>query len=138
MDNLGAIVITTAGAVAVALISGLAAWFVARRTAKPVAVQAEAAVQTAINDGFAKLAGQYEAMNKSLQAKADAQAQVIDEYSAKIDQLTGEVRDLTQHVESLESALRREGLPVPARRKHPHPLAKPPLVGLRSDDAQEG
>lgn len=133
MDTTVLVAVVGGGSAIVAAgVTGLVAWAVASRQVKPQEITASAAVQDAINEGFAKLAAQYEAMNTELKASNEALTAQVKEQSEQVEQLTGEVRDLTQHVESLENALRREGLPVPARRKYPHPMAKPPLVALPS------
>lgn len=118
-----AAVIGLAGTLGGAGVSALVAWAIARRTAKATDRTADAAFQQAMNDGFAKLTARYEALNTDL--------------VERVEQLTGEVRDLTQHIESLEKILRDEGLPVPQRRKHPHPLARPPLARLQGGKIEE-
>lgn len=68
---------------------------------KPAAVTAEAQAQTAVNDGFAKL-------STKLMERMGEQDELIL-------QLRGEIENLSQHVYSLENALRKEGLPIPIR-----------------------
>ena len=79
-----------------AVVTGVSAWIVARITVKPQLVASDAQVQAAINEGFKALTAQYEARNADLVA---------------------ELRELTQHIESLEAALRRAGLDIPVRLK---------------------
>lgn len=107
--------VTALGALLVAVVSGLVTWIVARVNVRPADKTADASFQQAMNEGFATITARYEAMNAELMER--------------VDQLSGEVRDLTQHIESLERILRDEGLPVPERRR-PHRLARPPLAGL--------
>lgn len=124
-----------------AVIAGAVALWVGRRTANAqdktadaAVIAAEVAARAQIAEGFRALTAQYETRNKDLleqnqelNGKLDEALEKLDEALNRADQLAGEVRDLTQHVESLESAL-REGRPIPARRKRPHPMAKPPLA----------
>jgi hypothetical protein len=99
-----------AGAVTLiaAALSSLTTWLVSRRPSKAAEVQAgaaevvaEAAWQTAMNDGFAKLATQAAARNEEL--------------VAEVGQLRGDIANLAQHVEGLENILRANGLPIPKR-----------------------
>lgn len=69
----------------------------------------EAAWQTSINDGFHKLTQDMENTNARLERTVQA--------------LSGEVNNLTQHVESLEAILRRRGLKIPKRPSPVNPLA---------------
>lgn len=131
-------------AVAGAVVAGAASLWIARRqsksqdkTAQAAAVAAEAAVQSTINDGFAKLTAQYEQRNQDLLEQNAHLEGKLDEALGKLDQVTGEMRDLTQHVESLEATLRRLGHDIPKRRRA-HPMAKPPLVSLPGNDTTGG
>lgn len=85
----------------------------AQLTAQAAGVSAEAAWQTAMNEGFAKLSAQYEDRNKEL--------------GEQVTRLEGTVNNLVQHVESLETILRANGLPIPLR---PVPLSEivPPKI----------
>lgn len=145
MDTAVLIALVGAGsAVGGALIAGGVSAWVAHRQAKPqekaaraAAVAAEASVQATINEGFAKLAAQYEARNADLlQQNAHLEGK-LDEALGKLDQVTGEMRDLTQHVESLEAALRRVGHDIPQRTR-PHPMAQPPLAIISGGETQTG
>lgn len=129
-------VVGVGGVVAGAVVSGLVSAWIAHRqgkaqdqTANAAAVAAEAAVQDTINAGFAALTAQYERRNTDLLQQNAALEGKLDEALHKLDQQQGEIRDLTQHVESLEATLRRLGYDIP-QRKRPHPMAKPPLVAL--------
>lgn len=82
-------------------LSSLTTWLVSRRPGKAVEVQAEAAWQTAMNDGFAKLSAQQTARNKEL--------------VAEVADLRGDIANLAAHVEGLETILRANGLPIPKR-----------------------
>ncbi len=101
-------------------VSAVTTWLVHRRpvqvTAHAAEVDADASWQTAMNDGFAKLSTQYETRNKEL----------VDE----VGQLRSEVRGLAQHVESLETILRANGLPIPRR---PVPVNMGGLTVMRGD-----
>lgn len=121
-------------------IAGLVSLKVSKRQLRPAVIAADAAVQQQINEGFEKLARQYTARNAELmeelgktRAELAEANRKLDEALTTADQLTGELRDLTQHVESLENAL-RQGRQIPARRRRPHPLAKPPLAIIPDPD----
>lgn len=96
MDASGQALIAVVGAVVAAALGALAQAVAARLTAKPASKTADAAVQTAINDGFAKLMAERERLDEVLRSE--------------MEDLRGEVRNLTQHVISLESLLRDNGL----------------------------
>lgn len=133
-----AAIIGAVGVVGGAAVTALGAWIVARVTAKPQVIASDAQVQAAINEGFRALAGQYEARNADLLAQNAVLEGKLDEALHKLDQTQGELRDLVQHVESLESALRRLGHDIPERRKTAHPLAKPPLTIIPKPDKPHG
>lgn len=101
------------GLVAVAVIAGVSSWLVARMTVKPAHVTASAAVQDMINDGFREL----------MAARDAADAKRDKEWQDTAENLMGEIRNLTQHVESLETILRKRGLGhiVPPRPKRGKP-----------------
>jgi len=88
-------------ALGVGALSSLVTFLVSKRPAQAAEVTAEAAWQTAMNAGFEALTQQYETANRAL--------------IGKVEHLEGTVRDLAQHVESLESILRANGLPIPTR-----------------------
>lgn len=104
-------VIEVLGALAVAALSSVVTLIISR---KPVQVTAEAAWQTAMNDGFKKLSEQYEARNQEL--------------GDQVTRLEGTVNNLVQHVESLETILRANGLPIPLRPVPVAELVAPKLV----------
>lgn len=81
-----------------AAIGTLAAILVRR---KPALMSAEATAQSAVNDGFAKLAA--------------ALTEQLMEARREIQELRGEIADLTQHLYSLETVLRKENIPIPLR-----------------------
>lgn len=145
MDTSVLIAVVSAGsAVAGAMIAGGVSVWVARRQGKAQDKTADASIQEQINAGFAALTRQYEArntdllqQNQELAGKLDEANRKLDEALERADQLAGEVRDLTQHVESLEEALRK-GRPIPARRKRPHPLAQPPLAVIPASEPDNG
>lgn len=122
-----AAVIGALGVVGGAAVTALGAWVVARISSKPQVITADATVQAAINAGFQALTTQYERRNKELEEANGELNRKLDEALAMLDQQQGEIRDLTQHVESLENTLRRLGHDIP-QRKRPHPMAKPPLA----------
>lgn len=121
-DALDAAVLTVLGGIAVALISGGVSFGATRVNARSTRVTAEAEVQRALNDGFEKLVsglrGQLDVTSHELETTRgelhDARMEMID--------LRGWVRDLIQHVESLEIMLRKAGIDVPPPRTRPHPL----------------
>lgn len=115
-----------ASAVVVAIVGALATTWAARRTAKPAAVSAEAAIQQQINDGFRSLMAARDAADAVRQAEW---TRTVTELNRTIEALQGEVRNLTQHVESLETVMRKRGLAhvIPPR---PKPRKVQPLVIL--------
>lgn len=118
--------IIAAGLAACASIaSAVATYFAARpkgkaatRTAQAAETTAESRVQEAINSGFEKLTARYEERDEAWQLE--------------VSQLRGEIRDLSQHVESLEKILRENGIPIP-QRKHKHAQANGLIVVGGSD-----
>lgn len=117
-----------AEAITVALLGGLAAAGSAtvsaalarraiNRTADAALLTGEAVAQGKVNEGFVALLDGFK------QTQADA--------NEKIEVLTGEVRELTQHIISLENILRDNGLPIPQRRFMAHRLSvvAPPSSG---------
>lgn len=88
-----------AGASIVAALVASVTTFIVQR--KPALVTAEAMAQTSVNNGFAELA-------KSLMGE-------LNSARDEIKQLRGELADMTQHLYSLETILRQEGLPIPVR-----------------------
>lgn len=107
-------IVTGAFTVVVAVLGVFGAWLAAKQGAKSALKTADAAAQDTINAGFKTL------MDASEEARASLEAQVAE--------LTGHVRQLVQHVDSLEIILRDQGLPVPVR-PFPHPLALPIVLG---------
>jgi type II secretory pathway pseudopilin PulG len=106
-----------------AALSGMVALVVAQMNAKNAKQTAEATVQNAITTGFTALATQYKVANDDLVSKNEA-------LQAEVTTLTGWVRDLVQHVQSLETIIRKAKIPgvkIPVR-KGPHPLAALKLV----------
>lgn len=94
--------------IAVTAIVGLLSAIVASVTTvlvkrQPALVTAEAAAQTTVNDGFAKLSA-------VLLERMEVQ-------EIQIRELVSEVGNLTQHVYSLEKILRDNGLPIPVRQR---------------------
>lgn len=101
MNEVAVAWIAGGAAVVSAALSSVVTLIVARRpglaavvTARATEIAASAAVQQAINDGFAKLNAGWE---------------------TRVTALEGAVRDLIQHVESLEEIFRKNGWPIPAR-----------------------
>lgn len=98
-----------------ALLTGLlAVWgshLVSKRNARAADKSAEASVQQAINNGFTALTEGFTAQ--------------LDEAKQEITDLRGWIRELIQHIESLETLMRDHApeIPLPARRTLPHPLA---------------
>lgn len=105
-----------AGTVSATGLSVLGSWLVVRRSSKAGERSADAQVQMAINDGFKTLTATFQAeLDETRQELMSARTQITD--------LRGWIRDLIQHVESLEGLLRAAGVEVPARsRIYPHPL----------------
>lgn len=106
-ETMGAI--WAAGAAVVSALASSAVTLLVTR--KPAEVTANAAIQTAINDGFAKLSARYEARDQALVAEITA--------------LRGDVEALTTHLDGVEGALRERGLPIPPR---PPRQTRPPLL----------
>lgn len=90
---------STAGAV----FGGFALWAANR-------LMGRAAFQTAINDGFNKLTEQLQ--EERNQALNELQAERVA-WAAERAELKGEIRGLTQAVESLHRELVRHGIPLP-------------------------
>lgn len=90
---------------ATATVGALGLWLAQR-------VLGKAAFQQAINDGFTKLTDQLQEERDRDRAAFEA-ARIA--WAAERASLKGEIRNLTQTVESLENFLRRHGLPVPER-----------------------
>lgn len=86
-----------------AAIGGFALWLANRLLGK-------AAFQTAINDGFAKLASAQDRANAKLEKQLTAER---IGWAAERATLQGEIRNLMQAVDSLKSELRRHGIPIP-------------------------
>lgn len=101
-----------------AIVTGaMGAWALTRKArfeASSAKATAEAAVQTVINDGFHKLTEQLQ--EELRHAKTEA-AKLREDMA----DLQGWIRDLIQHIESLERNLSENGLDVPER-NFPHPL----------------
>lgn len=100
-------VLTLVGVVIVGLLSVWGSHVVSKRNARSADKTAEAAVQQAINTGFEKLTAGFTTQ--------------MDEAKGEMSDLRGWIRDLIQHIESLENLLRLHGIPIPAR-SIPHRL----------------
>lgn len=83
---------------AAAGVSSLVTAFVMRR---PRRVAAEAQQQATINEGFTAL------LKAAMESNREMQLEMV--------QLRGELRNLDQHILSLEEELRRHGIPLPKR-----------------------
>jgi len=125
MDTLGAALIAGVAALVAAVLSSFATVVASRLTAKPAYITAEAAVQGMINDGFAHL----------MAARDAADAQRAKEWQETVNHLMGEIRNLTQHVESLETIMRKRGLGhiVPPRPKRGKPQQFTVMEGGKSE-----
>jgi hypothetical protein len=104
-----------ASAAAAAIVTVLGAVGVARYQSKPANQTAGAQMQIAINAGFEILSkamhAEMEGMRQELSDARDAMAG----QERTIQELTGEIRNLSQHVVSLEKILRDAGMEVPDR-----------------------
>ena len=91
--------------------AGVTAWAtvtVARRQTKVAVKAADAEVQKSINDGFEKLTVQ-------LHAEIERMQRALASAEAEMEDLRGWIRELIQHIESLERILQSNGLDVPSR-----------------------
>lgn len=88
-----------------AVVTGLAAWLLLRRSAPAADKTADAAMVDAVNARLETLMAGYETS--------------IDGLRTQVSSLEGAVRGLIEHVDGLENALRTHGLPVPARPPYP-------------------
>lgn len=100
--------ILTAG---VGALTVLGSYLAARLAARAANKTADANVQNSINDGFRAMTVGFK------EELAAAKSEIVE--------LRGWIRDLIQHIESLEALLRPTGLDVPQRR-FPHALALVP------------
>jgi len=91
------------GGAVTALIGALGVWLAQR-------VLGKAAFQQAINDGFQKLATELRKDNEALRAEL-AEKELA--HARQAAELRGQIINLTQANESLKSALRRAGIPIP-------------------------
>jgi len=108
-------IVTLAGVAVTGLATVYGAHLVSKRNAKSADRVADAAVQTAINAGFETLMGGFTTQ--------------LDSAKSEIVELRGWIRELIQHMESLEEILRGQEIPVPPRRHRPHLLALVPKDG---------
>ena len=95
--------LAAASAVMGAALGALGLWLANRLLGK-------AAFQTAINDGFAKLTEQLQEERDGYRRSLDAERL---SWAGERATLRGEIRNLMQSIESLKSALRRHGVPIP-------------------------
>lgn len=102
--------------VAVAAITGLAAWFTAQHAGK-------AAMQQALNSGFKDLLASVQAEHKDCHERL---TRLEERYNAarlrgeaERAQLRGEIINLTQVIISLENLLREQGIDIPERLRVP-------------------
>lgn len=103
--------VVVAGAVALATggLSAFVTWLVAQRPGKAAEVTSDAAWQTAMNDGFAKLNAAQELRNQALETE-------VAELKTAVTQLVQTGRAFAQHVESLEAVLAKAGvIDIPPR-----------------------
>lgn len=100
MTTIAEIVVGACSAVAVAAVSSCATIFATR---KPAVINAQSSADMTALKGFAELSA---ALLKRMGEQDDT-----------IQQLKGEVENLSQHVYSLENELRRNGLPIPVRQR---------------------
>lgn len=119
-----AALLTILGVVLAAFVSALASVTVTKITAKSTRVAAEAEVQKAINDGFQKLTEGLRGQLKDTQGDLAGARRELKEGRAEMADLRGWVRELLQHIESLEIILRAHGVDIPKRQSvYPHALA---------------
>jgi hypothetical protein len=107
----GAAIITVLGAIGVARLNAKPAG----KTADAAGEAAGAAVQVAINAGFEILTKAMRAEMDELRGEVTRMSQTIAAQDATIQEQTGELRNLSQHVVSLEKVLRDNGIDVPER-----------------------
>lgn len=102
---------TLAGVVLAGLLTVWGSHIVSKRNARSADRTADAAVQQAINDGFSSL--------------TEGFTHQLNEARAEITDLRGWIRELIQHIDSLEGMLREHApaVPIPPRRALPHPLS---------------
>jgi hypothetical protein len=113
-----------AATVVVGGFGALSTYLASRRAAQPATMAAEADLQQSINDGFSRLMLE--------RKKIDDERDLI--WRGLIEDLRGDVRNLTQHVESLERLLRENGLGhvIPPRPVKGEPQALIMLEGGKS------
>ena len=94
----------------------------AQTTANAAGQMSAASIQTAINNGFEVLARQMhqelEALqedNERLRIEVASLGEEIIRLHQTVDEQSGEIRGLSQHVASLEALLRTAGIEVPER-----------------------
>lgn len=111
--------------------AGLGVRFLERRsagkTAEAAVTTAEASASAALASGFKTLMEGERAYREELLERFSAERKDLGD---KIAQLTGVCRDMDQHIISLETLLRNQGLDIPERR-FPHPILH--LVSSPSD-----
>src|SRR5688572_26120238 len=91
-------ILTIAGPILVALVTGWWSYAAGRRK---TAVEATAAV----NSGFSMLVTKLQEERVELTKIVDRQADIMEEQSAKISRLEGEVRKLQRHIDRLEKTM---------------------------------
>ena len=90
---------TVAGTIAVAAITGIVTFMLGRPKTK-------ADVQTTLNAGFQNLITE-------LQEERNALRKIVEEQGVVVQRISGELRQMTQRVDSLERFIARNDLKVP-------------------------
>jgi signal transduction protein with GAF and PtsI domain len=99
-------ILTIAGPILVALVTGWWSYAAGRRK---TAVEA-----TAANSGFSMLVTKLQEERVELTKIVDRQADIMEEQSAKISRLEGEVRKLQRHIDRLEKTMMKHDLDLPS------------------------
>jgi hypothetical protein len=127
--------ITAVGTAVGAVIGGFALWCANRLLGK-------AAFQTAINAGFSSLTDQLQEERSLLLAQIASERRAAErerlQSAAERASLRGEIRNLTQVVESLKALLRANGIEVPELRPRATVDNPPPrMIELREGEPYE-
>lgn len=101
------------GAVLAAAIGGFWKWFSWRKKSTAELQKVLTEYQTAVQDGFRALVNEQQEERQQLRAIILEQNGVIEKQAAKIMELDGDVRQLTQVIQSLYRLLNEHGIIIP-------------------------
>jgi septal ring factor EnvC (AmiA/AmiB activator) len=104
---------TALGAVLVAFIGGFFTWLPSRKKSAAELQKVLTEYQTAVQDGFRSLVNEQQEERQQLRSYILDQNDVIEKQTRKIAELEGNVRQLTQVIQSLYRLLNEHGVIIP-------------------------